>query len=227
MIFAHDKTEYYIRLSPVCASPVPVPLSYFCCAGVAPLGSIVERALGQVKRNTGRTNASPRLAGFAPQGDFLMGRKSPKTHQRRGLPPPCGIHPAGTRLLLRQGNLRPGGSFPVPAHATSPGSHGNRIGGSGGSIVRALPWKSGVAAAGSLVTGSWEQLLRQGRPGRGNRPAVGPAAQRGLVWWHKQGPQQGSRAGTQLDAVLTWYPRGVLRGERPKRVFRLFLPGQK
>ena len=23
-----------------------------------------------------------------------MGRKSPKTHQRRGLPPPCGIHPA-------------------------------------------------------------------------------------------------------------------------------------
>ena len=25
---------------------------------------------------------------------FWVGRKSPKTHQRRGLPPPCGIHPA-------------------------------------------------------------------------------------------------------------------------------------
>src|SRR5699024_9560425 len=33
--------------------------------------------------------------------------------------------------------------------------------------------------------------LLQGRPGRGNRPSIGPAAQGGLVWWHKQGPQQG------------------------------------
>ena len=33
--------------------------------------------------------------------------------------------------------------------------------------------------------------LGQGRPGRGNHLMIGPAAQGGLVWWHKQGPQQG------------------------------------
>ena len=33
--------------------------------------------------------------------------------------------------------------------------------------------------------------LLQGRPGGGNRLAIGPAAQGRLVWWHKQGPQQG------------------------------------
>ena len=32
--------------------------------------------------------------------------------------------------------------------------------------------------------------LLQGRPGGGNRPAVGPAAKGRLVWWNKQGPQQ-------------------------------------
>ena len=31
--------------------------------------------------------------------------------------------------------------------------------------------------------------LLQGRPGGGNCPAIGPAAQGGLVWWHKQEPQ--------------------------------------
>ena len=38
---------------------------------------------------------------------FSAMRKPPKNRQRRGLPPPCGIHPAGTRLSLRQGDLRP------------------------------------------------------------------------------------------------------------------------
>ena len=33
--------------------------------------------------------------------------------------------------------------------------------------------------------------LSQGRLGYGNHPAIGPAAQGSLVWWHKQGPQQG------------------------------------
>ena len=54
--------------------------------------------------------------------------------------------------------------------------------------------------------------LLRGRPGYGNHPAIGPVAQVGLVWWQKQGPQQGSRAELRL------YPREVLRGERPKRV---------
>ena len=50
--------------------------------------------------------------------------------------------------------------------------------------------------------------LLQGRPGGGNHQAIGPAAQGGLVWWHKQEPQQGSRAEHQLDAVPAWYPKG-------------------
>ena len=33
--------------------------------------------------------------------------------------------------------------------------------------------------------------LGQGRPGLGNHLVIGPAAQGSLVWWHKQGPQQG------------------------------------
>ena len=33
--------------------------------------------------------------------------------------------------------------------------------------------------------------LFQGRPGGGNRLVIGPAAYGSLVWWHKQGPQQG------------------------------------
>ena len=63
-------------------------------------------------------------------------------------------------------------------------------------------------AAGSLTTDGWEQPQRQKRPGRGSYPAIGPAAQGGLVWWHKQEPQQGSRAEHQLDAVPAWYPKG-------------------
>ena len=50
--------------------------------------------------------------------------------------------------------------------------------------------------------------LLQGRPGGGNHQAIGPAAQGGLVWWHKQEPQQGSRAEHQLDAVPAWYSKG-------------------
>ena len=33
--------------------------------------------------------------------------------------------------------------------------------------------------------------LLQGRPGHGNRLVIGPATQGGLVWWQRQGPQQG------------------------------------
>ena len=62
--------------------------------------------------------------------------------------------------------------------------------------------------------------LLQDRPGHGNRPAIGPAAQGGLVWWQYQEPQQGYRAEFRLDEPRT--PRGVLRGERPKRVLVSF-----
>ena len=74
----------------------------------------------------------------------------------------------------------------------------------------------------SQLTGAWLPAagtpLLQGRPGHGNRLVIGPAALGGLVWWHKQEPQQGSRAEFRLDAWTASYPREVLRGERPKRV---------
>ena len=50
--------------------------------------------------------------------------------------------------------------------------------------------------------------LGQGRPGHRNRPAIGPAAQGSLVWWHKQEPQQGARAEHSLDAWTASYPKG-------------------
>ena len=46
-------------------------------------------------------------------------------------------------------------------------------------------------AAGSLTIGGWEQPFLQERPGSGKHPAIGPAAQGGLVWWQWQEPQQG------------------------------------
>ena len=80
-------------------------------------------------------------------------------------------------------------------------------------------WAAWLPAAGTP--------LGQGRPGHRNHPAIGPAAQGGLVWWQYQGPQQGSRANHSLDAVPASYPREVLRGERPKRFFPRFLIGEK
>ena len=156
-----------------------------------------------------------------------MGRKSPKTHQRRGLPPPCGIHPAGTRLLLRQSDLRPGGSFTVPAHAASPGSRGNRIGGHGGSIVRAFPWKSGVAAAGSLATGSWEQLLRQSEALAVEVPIEQRSRQQPQDFRtiHVTPPQPGPTG--EPHPVIVTSSRGIQRGGPLWRFFRFFLIAEK
>lgn len=154
-------------------------------------------------------------------------RKPPKNRQRRGLPPPCGIPPAGTRLHLRQGDFRPGGSFTVPAHATSPGSHGNRIGGHGGSIVRAFPWKSGVAAAGSLATGSWEQLLRQSEALAVEVPIEQRSRQQPQDFRtiHVTPPQPGPTG--KPHPVIVTSSRGIQRGGPLWRFFRFFLIAEK
>ena len=143
-------------------------------------------------------------------------QKVTKDRQRRGLPPPCGIHPAA---LGGGCNLLFSALGPVGSHRwlTSP------MGGTyfyvsmffypqGLTLVRRCSQRSDawLPAAGTS--------LRQGRPGHRNHLVIGPVAQVGLVWWQKQGPQQGSRAELRLDAVPTSYPREVLRGERPKRV---------
>ncbi len=151
--------------------------------------------------------------------DFSAMRNRGKNRQRRGLPPPCGIHPAvlggrapfSIRPLVRWGHID---GLPVYGlHLLlcwcillPPGPY------SGETLFPAIGGR--LPAAGTP--------LLQGRPGGGKHPAIGPAAQGSLVWWHKQEPQQGSRAEFRLDAGTASYPREVLRGERPKRVLVSF-----
>ena len=123
---------------------------------ISPYRTILKNAPGQkpplckgrwhgVSRAGGIVRLTPRYILLAtPPGSlrwvaFSAMRKPPKNRQRRGLPPPCGIHPAGTRLLLRQGDVRPlarwghidgmvirlGAPAPLLAYASTP---------------RALPW---------------------------------------------------------------------------------------
>ena len=161
-----------------------------------------------------------------------MGRKSPKTHQRRGLPPPCGIHPAvldapassSLRPLAWWGHID---GLPVPMGGTyfyvsmffypqgltlvcncsqlpeagrkkplniaeflallgvgeglappeSPRAiQGNQRAGQATALTAAQ--QDGAAKPPAAGT-----PLGQGRPGYGTHPAIGPAAQGGLVWW--------------------------------------------
>ena len=115
-------------------------------------------------------------------------QKVTKDRQRRGLPPPCGIHPAA---------LGGGCAFLFSA-LTLVGSHRWRRNSTENACFSV--WSAFYCLGFTLVCncsqlpGAWLPAagmpLLQGRPGHGNRPAVGPAAQGGLVWWDKQGPQQ-------------------------------------
>ena len=163
-------------------------------------------------------NLRPRWGRSA--GVTFCRQKVTKDRQRRGLPPPCGIHPA---VLV-------GGCAFLCSAIGSVGSH--RWPGTstectcfcgtlcfyrqGLTLVSRCSqrWAAWLPAAGTP--------LGQGRPGHRNHPAIGPAAKGGLVWWQYQGPQQGSRANHSLDAWTASYPREVLRGERPKRVLVTF-----
>ena len=57
----------------------------------------------------------------------------------------------------------------------------------------------------------------QSRPGHGNRPAIGPVAQGGLVWWQEQGPQRSS----------SLVPQGRSLGGNALSGFWFLLPAQK
>ena len=153
-------------------------------------------------------------------------RKPPKNRQRRGLPPPCGILPAGTRLHLRQSDLRPlarwghidgmiirlGAPAPLLAYASTP---------------RALPWKSGVAAAESLATGSWEQLLRQSEALAVEVPIEQRSRQQPQDFRtiHVTPPQPGPTG--KPHPVIVTSSRGIQRGGPLWRFFRFFLIAEK
>ena len=50
----------------------------------------------------------PAWWGRSPLGVPFCCQKGTKDHQRRGLPPPCGIHPAGTGWSVRPPLFGPG-----------------------------------------------------------------------------------------------------------------------
>ena len=57
----------------------------------------------------------------------------------------------------------------------------------------------------------------QSRPGHGNRPAIGPAAQGAWCGGRNRGHSKGNGPNIDLTQFQTGTPRVVLRGERPKR----------
>ena len=121
--------------------------------------------------------------------DFSAMRNRGKNRQRRGLPPPCGIHPAGTGWSVRRSIFSP---WPGEVTWMAWRSMGGIYFSAGASIYRQ---GFTLVSRCSQLPDAWFPAagtpLLQGRPGHGNHLAIGPAAQDSLVWWHKQGPQQG------------------------------------
>ena len=112
---------------------------------------------------------------------FSAMRKRGKNRQRRGLPPPCGIHPAvrGCPCTF---------FFPALGQVRSHRWHGNSIDCSYFSAKLYFECQGlTLVSRCSQLTNIWLPAagtpLGQGRPGCGNHLAIGPAAQGVLVWW--------------------------------------------
>ena len=108
-------------------------------------------------------------------------QKVTKDRQRRGLPPPCGIHPAGTGRMVHRSMFGP---WPGEVTWMAWQSY----------CQFQLLWQINFYLQGLTLVSRCSQRsearlpaagtpLLQSRPGRGNHPAIGPAAQGGLVWW--------------------------------------------
>ncbi|WP_204901763.1 hypothetical protein, partial [Pseudoflavonifractor capillosus] len=81
-------------------------------------------------------------------------------------------------------------------------------------------------AAGSLGFGGWEQPQCQGKARTWKLPSRRASCHADLERWHKQKQQEVFRA-VDMRCNASLVSRGVPRGERPRRLFRLFLAGQK
>ena len=151
----------------------------------------------------GEDRPSPRLSSGLPAGwdaplgplsqrsagpPFSAMRKRGKNRQRRGLPPPCGIHPAvlGGECAFLCSALGPMGAHGL--HGTSTESAYFC-----GTIVLLppgpYPGEPLFPAIGSLADGGGNtappEEARRWKP-----PSHRASCPGGLVWWHKQGPQQ-------------------------------------
>ena len=144
-------------------------------------------------------------------------RNGGKNRQRRGLPPPCGIHPAVLgvpasscfRPLARWGHID---GMKLLQHIPT-------------SLVDTLFYHQGL----TLVR-RCSQLSRarhpaagtplgQSRPGHGNCPAIGPAARIAWCGGSTRSHSKGHGPNLGLTQFQPRTQREVLRGERPKWLF--------
>ena len=161
----------------------------------------------------------------APLGvSFSAMRKRRKNRQRRGLPPPCGIHPAvlvGVCVLLcsalglveshRWLALLWFAPTPLLVHS---------------STSRALPWQSSCSQLPIAWLPAAATPLLQDRPGRENHPAIGPAA---MVAWcsgRNRSHSKGNGPNIALTHSQSRTPGGSLGGNALSG-FWFLLPVQK
>ena len=153
--------------------------------------------------------------------DFSPMRNRGKNRQRRGLPPPCGIHPAvldGVCAFL----------FSALTLVGSHGWHGKPM----GSACSSAEWcfyRQGLTLVSRCfqLTGAWFPAAET--PHTGVRPwkqghRLTEKEMRSIDLPGHLCDLTRARAVHRIDAVPASYPREVLRGERPKRVFGFFCP---
>ena len=147
--------------------------------------------------------------------DFSPMRNRGKNRQRRGLPPPCGIHPAvltvpacsSFRPLDGWGHMD-GMEVPqnIPASVETCTS-----------IAGALPWWAAVPSDRGPGIRRRERRFSGVRPWKERHHLTEKGALPIDLPGHPCDPTR-AWADHSLDADPAWYPREVLRGERPKRV---------
>ncbi len=160
------------------------------CSPKALLSQGVCLSLGRRKRCSSERPDSGLPAWWGRSAGVTFCRqKVTKDRQRRGLPPPCGIHPA---VLGGECAFLCSALGPVGAH----GLHGTSTESAYfcGTIVLLppgpYPGEPLFPAIGSLADGGGNtappEEARRWKP-----PSHRASCPGGLVWWHKQGPQQG------------------------------------
>ena len=127
--------------------------------------------------------------------DFLAIRNRGKNRQRRGLPPPCGIHPAVLgvpasiycRPLSRWGHMDGGASLwavPAPLWDST-------------STDRALPWCAAVPSCRKPGSRRWQHRPTQVGPDVGTSRLLGPVA---MQAWDERSDRSHSKGnGPNLD----------------------------
>ena len=137
-----------------------------------------------------RRSLSPLARGDALRwGDFLPDEKVTKESPKEGPSPSLWNPPRGTGCpcVLLVSALGPVGSHRWRGNSTESTYFSGR--------QFFYPQGLVLVSRCSQLTKAWIPAagtpLLQGRPGHGNRLVIGPATQGGLVWWQRQGPQQG------------------------------------